>query len=119
MIAVNAQMWQLLLLVALAVVGANAWNKDAGLVQPLGGAQRTVTVSSNGANKAVVQNIIDGRYACWWDEYSIACLHSSCVDRALKQQSISTRMCACLARHHIMMCCSLLLYCCAEVLLLC
>lgn len=91
MTAVGVQMWQLVLLVALAAVGATAWDKDAGLVQPLGGAQRTVTVSSNGANKAVVQNIIDGRYACWW-EYSIACLRSSCVVRALKQQSTSTSM---------------------------
>jgi hypothetical protein len=56
-------MWQLLVLVSLLAPAARAWDKDAGIVPPLGGASRTVTVSSNNANTT---NILDGKDNTQW-----------------------------------------------------
>lgn len=64
-VALRLKMWQVLLLGVLAAPPGvlAAWDVDAGLVQPLGGSLRTVTVSSNPAN---TQNIIDGNDNTQW-----------------------------------------------------
>lgn len=65
--------WPLLLCGLLLSASAAAWNPDAGLVPPLGGAARTVSVSSHNVD---TQNIIDGNDNTAWQ--SDGCARRGC-----------------------------------------